>query len=198
LARFAPVRSRVSPPRAATAPTLAALSLVAALSAGACSCPQTTVSVDDFEGCSGTCGWAISGSGTAVVVSTILPGEHGLRMDGGITATKSIAAATIDTTYSLQLVADCPDGLAANLAISVPGAPDATIAVMLALDSSLTSNGDPPDYSGASFVPLVGSVDLPTGVMSAVVHQLTLQPVAGASCTVDLIELTSVTTCNAG
>lgn len=171
--------------------------LAATLALGACSCPQTTVAIDDFEGCTGTCGWAISGPGTAAVVSTILPGEHGLRIDGGVTASKSIPSATIDTTYSLQLVADCPNGLAANLAISVPGAPDATVAVMLALDSSLTSNGDPPDYTGASFVPLVGSVDLPTGVMSAIVHQLTLEAVVGAPCTVDLIELTSVTPCNA-
>ncbi len=181
----------MSPRLAATA-----TAIVSALLLAACSCPQTTVLVDGFEGCSGACGWAVSGAGTATVVSTILPGEHGLRIDGGVTASKSIPSATIDTTYSLQLVAACPDGLAASLTVTVPGSPDATVAVMLAEDSSLTSNGDPPDYTGASYVPLVGSVDLPTGVMSAVVTQVTLQPVAGAECTVDLIELTSVTPCN--
>ncbi len=191
LARPSLVRLRVSPRLAATV-----LAIVSALLPAACSCPQTTVLVDDFEDCSGACGWALSGSGSATVVSTILPGEHGLRIDGGVTATKTIPSATIDTTYSLQMVADCPNGLAATLAISVPGAPDATVTVMLALDSSLTSNGDPPDYSGASYVPLVGSVVLPTGVMSAIVHQVTLAAVAGAECTVDLIELTSVTPCN--
>jgi hypothetical protein len=201
-----PVPVRVSPRRTATAAGRVSAAVLATLvtlvtlagALSACSCPQTTVLVDDFENCSGACGWAVSGAGTATVVSTILPGEHGLRIDGGVTASKSIPSATIDTTYSLQLVAACPDGLAASLTVTVPGSPDATVAVMLAEDSSLTSNGDPPDYTGASFVPLVGSIDLPTGVMSGIVTQVVLQPVAGAPCTVDLIELTAVTPCNAG
>ena len=174
-----------------------AAGLLAAGLLAACSCPQTTVLVDDFEGCSGSCGWAASGTGSVAVVSTILPGEHGLRVDGGVTVSKTIPPATIDTTYSLQLVADCVDGLTANLAASVPGSADITIAVMLALDDSLDTNGNTPDYSGASYVPLVGSIDLPSGLMSAIVHQVTLTPAPGATCTVDLVQLSSVTPCNA-
>jgi hypothetical protein len=172
------------------------LALAAPLVA-ACSCPQTTVLVDDFEGCTGACGWTVSQANGAGVVTTILPGEHGLDIAGGVTVTKTIPPATIDTTYSLQLVADCVDGLTAILSASVPGAPDITVDVMLALDDSLDSNGNTPDFSGANYVPLVGSIDLPTGLMSAVVHQVTLLPATGATCTVDLVQLTSVTPCNA-
>jgi hypothetical protein len=161
----------------------------------ACSCPQNKVLIDDFESCTGTCGWAVSG-GTASVVSTILPGEHGLRMDGGATAVKTIPFVSIDTSYSLQLVGDCPAGLTASLAGTVAGAPDVTLMVTLAIDTSLDSSGNPPDYSGASYVPLVGTITFPMGVMTAGIHQITLQPAAGTSCTVDVVRLTSVTPCN--
>lgn len=176
-----------------TATLLAALA--AAILAPACSCPQSKVLIDDFEGCSGTCGWTVSG-GTGSVVSTILPGEHGLRIDGGATAVKAIPLSTIDTSWSLQLVGDCPAGLAASLSATVAGAPDVVIPVTLAIDTSLTSSGDPPDYSGASFVPLAGTIDLPTGVTNAAIHQITLQPAAGASCTVDVVRLTSTPPCS--
>jgi hypothetical protein len=152
------------------------------------------VLVDDFEGCKGTCGWAVSG-GSATLVSTILPGEHALQIDGGATAVKSIPAVTIDVSYSLQLVADCPNGLAATLAATVPGTGDVSLPVMLSIDETLTSSGDPPDYSGATYVPRSGFITLPSGVMSAVVHQVTLQPAAGGPCTVDVIRITSTTPC---
>lgn len=171
-----------------------ALLALAALGA-ACSCPQKRVLVDDFEDCTGTCGWDVSG-GDAAVVSTILPGEHGLRLDGGSTAVKAIAVTSIDTTWSLQLVADCPAGLLATLAATVPGSGDVSLAVMLAIDNSLTSSGDSPDYSGATFVPLVGDITLPTGAMTASVHQITLQPSAGAACTVDVVRITAGSTCS--
>jgi hypothetical protein len=159
-----------------------------------CSCPQKNILIDDFESCSGTCGWTISG-GTAKVVSTILPGEHGLQMDGGATATKSISPATIDNTFSLELVGDCPSGLAATLTVSVPGTGDTTVMVMLAIDNSLDNNGNPPDYSGASYVPLVGAITLPSGVMSGSVHQVALQPSGGSPCTVDLVRLGAAVPC---
>jgi hypothetical protein len=162
----------------------------------ACSCPQSNILIDDFESCSGTCGWTISGSGTASIVSTILPGEHGLRMPGGVTATKSIPPATVDNTYSLELVGDCADGIAATLTATVPKAPDITLKVTLAIDNSLTTSGNPPNYTGASYVPLVGGLTLPSGVTTAAVHQVTLSPAAGAACTVDLVRLTAATPCN--
>jgi hypothetical protein len=188
---FAPRPRRASPSLA-----VAATALASALFAAACSCPQTKVLVDDFEGCTGACGWALSVPGTAVVVSTILPGEHGLQMDGGITAIKTISATTIDTTYSLQLVADCPEGLTATLAATEPDSSALTLPVTLSIDETLTSSSDTPDYTGVSYVPLVGVIDLPTGVMSVIVHQVALQPAAGASCTVDTIELTSARPCS--
>jgi hypothetical protein len=152
------------------------------------------VVVADFEGCSGTCGWVVTG-GTAKVVTTILPGEHGLSIDGGATAVVSFPFVTLDTTYSLQMVADCPAGLAATLTATEPGAGDVSIAVMLSLDTTLDSSGNAPDYSGATYVPLIGTIDLPTSVMSVAAHQLILQTSAGASCTVDVIRLTSTTPC---
>jgi hypothetical protein len=169
--------------------------VLAALLCGGCSCPQNNVLVDDFEGCKGTCGWTVSG-GSAMVVSTILPGEHGLEIDGGATAAKSISPVSIDTSYSLRMIADCPDGLAATVAATAPNASDLSISVMLSIDTTLTSSGDPPDYSGATYVPITGFIDLPSGVMSASVHQVTLQPASSAPCTVDVIRLDSATPCS--
>jgi len=189
-----PLRS----PRPALARVLGPTALAAALLGAACSCPQTQVLVDDFEGCTGTCGWTLSTAGAAQLVSTILPGEHGLQIQGGVTATKSIAPATLDTTYSLELVADCPDGIAATLAATVPGAADVTIDIALAIDDSLTSSGNAPDYTGVAYVPLVGDINLPTGVASVVVHQVAFQTSAGGTCTIDLIRLTSTPACASG
>ncbi len=160
-----------------------------------CSCPENSTLVDDFEGCSGSCGWTVTGAGTAKVVSTILPGEHGLEMTGGITATKSISPVTIDNTYSLELVGDCPDGLAATLTATVPKAADITLAVALAEDDSLTTSGDPPDYTGVTYVPLVGGITLPSGVATAAVTQVALAPAAGASCIVDLVRIGAAEPC---
>jgi len=42
---------------------------------------------EDFEGCAGACGWEIAGPGTAAIVATIHPGEHGLRLGGDVTVT---------------------------------------------------------------------------------------------------------------
>jgi hypothetical protein len=167
---------------------------LAALLCGACSCPQHDVLVDDFESCTGTCGWSISG-GSAKVVSTLLPGEHGLEIDGGATATKSITPAAIDTSYSLRMVADCPDGLSATVTATVPSTGDVSISVVLSIDTTLTSSGDPPDYSGATYVPLTGFINLPSGTMSASAHQVSLQPASSAPCTVDVIKLLSATPC---
>lgn len=175
--------------RLATSASIAAAALISA-----CSCPQQNVLVDDFEGCTGTCGWSITG-GSAAVVSTILPGEHGLRLTGVSTAVKSIPAVSLDPSWSLNLVAHCPSGLAATLAGSVPGQADAQLSVMLALDTSLTSSGDPPDYSGADYVPLVGTITWPMGLMSAGVHQITFQPSTGEACTIDVIRFTVTTPC---
>jgi hypothetical protein len=160
-----------------------------------CSCPSTSILLDDFEGCSGTCGWAVSGPGNAMVVSTILAGEHGLEMNGAITATKSVKPTTIDNTYSLELVGNCPSGLAATLTATVPGTGDASLMLMLAIDNSLDTNGNPPDYSGASYVPLVGAITLPSGVMSGTVHEVALQPTAGSPCTIDLLRLGAAVPC---
>ncbi len=170
--------------------------LVLAALLTACSCPQNKVLIDDFESCTGACGWTIT-SGSATVVSTILPGEHGFRITGGATAVKAFPTASIDPSYSLQLVADCPAGLAASLAATVAGATsDVSLAVTLALDDSLTSSGDTPDYTGAAYVPLLGTITWPMGLMSAGVHQITLQPAGTDPCTVDVVRLTSSPPCN--
>jgi hypothetical protein len=153
------------------------------------------VLVDDFEGCTGTCGWTVSGPGAARVVSTILPGEHGLAMDGGITATKTIPVATIDPSHSLLLVAYCPAGMTGSLAVTGPSGQALTLQVMFTLNDSLTQSGDTPDYSGADYVPLSGTITFPSGVMTAAVHQVILQPAAGGTCTVDLIRLSANTPC---
>lgn len=59
----------------------------------------------DFEGCTGTCGWEISGPGTASIVATIHPGEHGLRLEGDITVTHAFDR-PIDEASSITWVAD--------------------------------------------------------------------------------------------
>src|SRR5260221_2868394 len=123
------LRSRPAP-LCRLAPLVAVTLLLAA-----CSCHKNEVLVDDFENCTGTCGWSVSGTGTAKVVSTLLPGEHGLALDGGITAAKTIPVTPIDPSYSLLLVADCPDGMTATLAATVAGMPDLALPVMLALDT---------------------------------------------------------------
>jgi hypothetical protein len=168
--------------------------LVSALGAG-CSCPSSNVLIDDFEGCGGSCGWTITG-GTASVVSTILPGEHGLQIAGGATAAKTISPATIDSTYSFSVVGNCPDGIGASLVATVPDAADITISVMLAIDDSLDSDGDPPNYTGATYVPLVGDIDLPSGITSATIRQVALEPAAGGTCTVDLVRLVEAEPCD--
>lgn len=167
----------------------------AGVAIASCSCPNTSILISDFEGCSGTCGWTIV-SGTASIVSTILPGEHGLQLTGGASATKAISPAPIDSTYSLSLIGNCPDGIAGTLVASVPGQADITIDVMLAIDDSLDSNGDPPDYTGATYVPLVGDIDLPSGLTAATVQQVTLTPATGGDCTVDIVTLTESEPCN--
>ncbi len=170
-----------------------AIALLAPL-AGACSCPGTKILVDDFEGCSGTCGWSVT-DGTARVVSTLVPGEHGLQIAGGATIRKSITPATIDNTFSLQLVAECPNGLAATVTASTPSDPSIKLAVKLAIDDTLDSSGNAPVYTGVTYVPLVGDITLPNGVMTATVNGVTLHPTTGGSCTVDLIEITSTPPC---
>jgi hypothetical protein len=168
---------------------------LAALGVAACSCPQSNVVLDDFEGCSGTCGWTVVGAGSVAIVSTILPGEHGMEMTGGMTASKAVNPTSIDDTYSLAMIADCPDGIGATLTANVPNAADITLSLALAIDNSLTSSGDPPDYTGVTYVPLVGAISLPTGVAAASVTRVTLQPSAGGTCTVDRIELQAATPC---
>ncbi len=187
---------RSSRPRAArsSAARAVASALLVTLG-GACSCPPMQVLVDDFEGCTGTCGWTLVPAGAAQVVSTILPGEHGLQITGGATASAEIAPATIDTTYSLALVAACPEGISAVLTATVPGAGEVAIDVPLALDDSLTSSGNAPDYTGVTFVPLVGDINLPANVMSVVVHGVAFQTIAGAPCTIDVVRLTSTPAC---
>jgi hypothetical protein len=174
--------------------SLALVAIVATIAA-ACSCPGTTVLVDDFEGCTGTCGWTVNG-GTASVVSTILPGEHGLELSGGAKASKSIMPVTIDGTYSFQLVASCPAGLGATLSASTPSDPAIKLTVMLSINDTLDSSGNSPSYCGVTYVPLTGYITLPSGVMSAVVNGVTLLPTKGEPCTVDLIEITSIPPCS--
>jgi hypothetical protein len=164
------------------------------LAVAACSCPGTKALVDDFEGCTGTCGWTVKG-GSAAVVSTILPGEHGLRIDDGATAAKSVGPFLVDTTYSLQLVADCPNGLSATVSAGTPAEPSLSIDVMLVIDNTLDSSGNAPDYTGLAYVPLAGDITLPNGVMSASVKGVTLTPAKGGPCTVDLVRITSTPPC---
>jgi hypothetical protein len=175
---------------------LAATLFSTGLAGASCSCPSSNILIDDFEGCGASCGWTIAGTGGASIVSTILPGEHGLRIAGGSTAAKTISPALIDSTYSVSLVGDCPDGIGVSLVASVTGAADITVAVMLAIDDSLDTNGNPPSYTGATYVPLVGGISLPSGVTSATVRQVTLEPATGGTCTVDLVRLTEAEPCS--
>jgi hypothetical protein len=172
-----------------------ALPILGALATG-CSCPASNIVLDDFEGCSGTCGWTIAGAGTVTIVSTILPGEHGMQMTGGIVASKAVSPTIIDDTYSLSMVANCPDGIGATLTAAVPNAPDLMLSVQLAIDDSLSSSGDAPDYTGVTYVPLAGGVSFPSGITSVSVNRVTLEPAAGGTCTVDLIELQAATPCD--
>jgi hypothetical protein len=134
--------------------------------------------------------------GAATIVSTILPGEHGMQLPGGSTATKSISPALIDGSYSLSLIGDCPAGLAASVLANIPSTGDTKIAVTLSIDDSLDESGNAPDYTGATYVPLVGAITLPSDAMQASVSQVTLSPSTGATCTVDLVELTEASPCD--
>jgi hypothetical protein len=68
--------------------------------------------------------------------------------------------------------------------------------VTLSIDNSLDTNGNPPDYSGASYVPLTGTITFPSGVASASVHQIALQPASGSACIEDLVRLGAAQPCN--
>jgi hypothetical protein len=176
---------------------VALVAMGAATAAAACSCPETNILVDDFEGCGATCGWTVSSSmGTAEIVSTILPGEHGLELPGGSTATKSISPANVTSDDSLSLVGDCPNGISATIEYNASGGPASALSVMLAIDDSLDTNGNPPDYTGATYVPLVGAISLPNGLTAATVHEVSLSPAAGGTCTVDLVQFTEAEPCD--
>ncbi len=173
----------------------AAAFAVTAAAAG-CACSATPAFVADFEGCSGTCGWTITGKGKAEVVSTILPSEHGLSLDGGVTATFTLSPPVgIDATYELSLVADCPAGVGVSLSIVTPGSPEQSVTVPLALDETPTSSNSVPDYSGVTYLPMTGPVALPMGKSTAQVRAIAVQALPGAACVVDVIKLAGGTQC---
>jgi hypothetical protein len=183
-------------PRAFIALTLAPLAVTSALGAG-CACSDTPAFVADFEGCSGTCGWAVSGPGKASIVSTILPSEHGLSIDGGVTVTYTLPSPLgIDATYDFSLVADCPAGFGVSLSIVTPGSAEQSISVPLALAETPTTSGSLPDYTGVTYLPMNGPVTLPTGKSTAQVRAIAVHALPGATCIVDLIELTAESTCS--
>lgn len=172
-----------------------ALLVSAALLAAGCACTPTSAILEDFEGCAGACGFTATGMGSARVVSTILPGEHGLKLEGDVTATKPPAkSAAIDNTYLLSLVADCPAGLTASLSIIVSGQAQ-DLAVPLQVDETVNANGEVPDYQGLDYLPLNGPITLPMGVKSATLVSLSLTATPGAPCTVDLIKLAAAGQC---
>src|SRR5262249_10960589 len=92
----------------------AAMVVAAALLPG---CPCTspdTLFADEFEGCSGTCDWTVTGTGSVEVASTILAGEHGLRLTGDVTASKAIRGAVSEGGSShvhLTLMSNCGSAL---------------------------------------------------------------------------------------
>lgn len=114
---------------------LTAAAIVAGLLVASCTCQQFVRLIDDFEGCTGRCGWDVTGPGTAVVVSTILPGEHGLRIDGGVTVSRSIPNTRADSISELHLVADCPAGLLVTFVVAGPGGPDTGLAVPVGIET---------------------------------------------------------------
>jgi hypothetical protein len=174
-----------------------AVVVIASVAAAGCACSDTPAFVADFEGCTGTCGWAIAGPGKASIVSTILPGEHGLSIDGGVTATYTLPSPIgIDDTYSISLVENCPAGLALSLSIVTPGSPEQSIMVPLALSETPSASGSLPDYTGAIYLPMSGPVTLPTGKSTAQVRAIVVQALPGATCVVDLVELSPESTCS--
>jgi hypothetical protein len=180
----------LSPP-----PRLLALAAALAAPAAGCSCPDPIGYVQDFEGCTGTCGAQVEGPGKATIVSTILPGEHGLELDGDVTVTLSPAAPlTIDTTYTLTLVAKHPESLTVALTIASPGAMPMSAPVGLAVEEVSPTSGDLADFTGVDYLPLLGTIDL-SGAASATVSAITLQVKAGATSVIDLVKLVTVPPC---
>jgi hypothetical protein len=186
----------------ARAAALALVAPAAAAVAAGCACSDTPAFVADFEGCSGTCGWAIAGPGPASIVSTILPSEHGLSIGSAAAKTSTTATYTfsspigIDATYELSLVADCPAGLGVTLSIVTPGASEQPLPVPLALDETPTSSSSLPDYTGVTYLPMTGPVTLPMGKSTAQVRAIAVEGLPGGTCVFDLVELTPGTTCS--
>lgn len=161
-----------------------------------CGCSDATAFFEGFEGCTNPCGFTPAGGGSTAIVSTILPGEHALRLTGPITATRLLAPTpTIDTSYVLALVTDCTSGLTVSLNLSY-GSSEGAASVPLALDETPDSSGQLPDYTGARYLPESGTVTLPTSVTSAQVTAIVLTVDAGATCTVDAITLAALSTCS--
>jgi hypothetical protein len=175
----------------------AAIAAGSAAAAG-CACSDAPAFVADFEGCTGTCGWAITGPGKASIVSTILPAEHGLSIDGGVTATYTLPSPIgIDDTYDVSLVADCPAGFTVSLSMVTPGSAEQSVMVPLALSQTPSTSGGVPDYTGVAYLPMSGPVTLPMDVSTAQVRAIAVEALPGAACVVDLIELTAESTCPA-
>ncbi|MFT3764031.1 MAG: hypothetical protein QM820_00675 [Minicystis sp.] len=85
----------------------------------ACPLPDAPINFqEDFEACTGSCGWTVTGAGKVAIVATTHPGEHGLRLEGEVTIThvfeppvEATAITWVSDGYPRPSVTlDSPDG----------------------------------------------------------------------------------------
>src|SRR5262249_18776541 len=150
-----------------------------------------------FEECTGTCGWSVTGVGSAEVVSTILPAEHGLRLTGDVIAQKPIKNVVSDGASShahLTFVTDCRSELEVMITSSVNGGPPQATVVPIMVDASKVDEGGG-DLEGVAYAPVTADVgDLQQNQIK--LTMIKLHAVAGKTCTVDLLVLQTEEVCD--
>ena len=91
------------------------IAVALAIGAAGCACPgPTELFAEYFEYCTApTCEWAVSGEGSADLVATIHPGEHGLRLADSVQVRRSapimVSYDNPGGDYTVELVSNCDD-----------------------------------------------------------------------------------------
>jgi len=177
---------------------LAAAMVIAASLLPGCPCASPDILfADEFEDCTGTCGWSVEGGGSADVTSTLHTGEHGLRLTGEVIASKAIQNVVPSGGSShahLTFVSDCRSGLSVILTSEVNGGPPQDTVLPIMVDSSKV-DVDGGDLEGVVFVPFTADVgDLHQNQIK--LTMIKLHVVAAQACTVDLVLVQTEQVCD--
>lgn len=154
-----------------------------ALCASAC-CPPEVFFAEDFEDCQGTCGWSVAGAGSASIVSTIHPGEHGLRLVGPVSIERRFSP-VLRAGGSLSLISDCA---AVGGSITLAGeAGEETIPITFAAGASAEAG------AGITFSGIGASLHTINGRLDVLALSIS---VAQGECAVDSIRIEEARPCH--